>query len=116
MLSFVRVRRSDGAELTIDLMELEEALQRFGPPGQYYLLLKSGRIIFPSYDDTYEEDEVEEVARPADEEVLPIDEIGSRDRFGWMEEFADTVRSLAAQNALRDALRRKKPFRNFKGN
>ena len=31
-----------------------------------------------------------------------------------MEDFISTVHSIAAQNALRDALRHKKPFRNFK--
>src|SRR5215467_1748212 len=60
------------------------------------------------------DDESEEAVAPDDEEALPIDGINSRVRFQWMEEFIDTVHSISAQNALRDALRHKRPFRNFK--
>jgi len=60
------------------------------------------------------DDESEEAVGPDDEEALPIDPIESRVRFRWMEEFIGTVHSIAAQNALRDAIRHKKPFRNFK--
>jgi hypothetical protein len=97
--------------LTIDLIELEDALQGVAP-GEYYLLPKSGRIIFSS--EEWDDDEIEESAVPEDEEALPIDTIESRVHFRWMEEFIDTVHSIAAQNALRDALRHKRPFRNFK--
>jgi len=106
------VRHPNGAELTIDLIELEDALQGVSP-GEYCLLPKSGRIIFSS--EEWDDDEIEEAAVvPEDEEALPIDAIGSRVRFRWMEEFIDTVHSISAQNALRDALRHKRPFRNFK--
>ena len=44
MSCFVRVRHPDGQELTVDLIKLEDALQG-GPPGDYYLLPKSGRVI-----------------------------------------------------------------------
>jgi hypothetical protein len=108
---FVRVRHPSGEELNIDLIELEDALQGVAP-GDYYLLPKSGRVIFLSSDEM--EDEGEEAVIPDDEEALPIDTIESRVQFRWMEEFIDTVHSIAAQNALRDALRHKRPFRNFK--
>jgi hypothetical protein len=99
-------------ELTIDLIELEDALQGVSP-GDYYLLLKSGRILFRSSEEMDGvESEVTEV--PDNEEPVPIGTIESRIRFRWMEEFIDTARSIAAQNALRDALRHKRPFRNFK--
>jgi hypothetical protein len=105
------VRHPNGEELTIDLIELEDALQGV-PPGEYHLLPKSGRIIFSS--EEWDDDEIEEAVVPDDEEALPIDAIGSRVHFRWMEDFIDTVHSISAQSALRDALRHKKPFRNFK--
>jgi Uncharacterised protein family (UPF0158)/RQC domain len=108
---FVRVRHSNGEELTIDLIELEDALQG-SSPGDYYLLPKSGRIILISSEEMH--DESEEAVVPDDEEALPIDTIESRVQFRWMEEFIGSVHSIAAQNALRDALRHKRPFRNFK--
>ena len=111
MSCFVRVRHPDGEELNIDLIELEDALQGVAP-GHYYLLPKSGRIIFIGSEEM--DDESEEQTVPGDEEVLPIDALDSRTRFRWMEDFIDTVHSIAAQNALRDALRHKKPFRSFK--
>jgi Uncharacterised protein family (UPF0158)/RQC domain len=108
---FVRVRHLDGQELTIDLIELEDALQGVSP-GDYYLLPKSGRIILITAEE--EMDESEEAVVPDDEEALPIDTIESRLQFRWMEEFIGAVHSIAAQNSLRDALRHKRPFRNFK--
>jgi len=106
------VRQPNGEKLTIDLIELEDALQGTAP-GDYYLLPKSGRIILISSEDM--DDESEEAVIPDDEEeALPIDTIESRVQFRWMEEFISTVHSIAAQNALRDALRHKRPFRNFK--
>jgi hypothetical protein len=109
--SSVRVRHPDGEELTINLSELEDALQGVST-GEYYLLPKSGRIIFISSEEM--DDESEEAVIPDNEEALPIDTIENRAQFRWMEEFIDTVHSIAAQNALRDALRHKRPFRNFK--
>ncbi len=108
---FARVRHPDGEELTIDLIELEDALQG-GPPGDYYLLPKSGRVILISFEEI--DDESEEAMLPDDEEALPIDTIESRVHFRWMEEFIGTVHSIAAQNSLRGTLRHKRPFRNFK--
>ena len=111
MSCVVRVRHPNGKELTIDLIELEDALQG-GPPGDHYLLPKSGRIILIGSEEM--DDETEEAVAPDEEQGLPIDTIESRVRFRWMEEFIGTVHSIAAQNALRDALRHKRPFRNFK--
>ena len=111
MSCFVRVRHPSDEELTIDLIKLEDAVQGV-QPGDYYLLPNSGRIVFISSEQM--DDESEEAVAPDDEEALPIDGINSRVRFRWMEEFIDTVHSIAAQNALRDALRHKRPFRNFK--
>jgi len=97
--------------LTIDLIELEDALQGVSP-GDYYLLPKSGRIIHISPEGM--DDVSDDPVVPEDQEALPIDPIESRFQFRWMEEFIGTVHSIAAQNALRDALRHKRPFRNFK--
>jgi Uncharacterised protein family (UPF0158)/RQC domain len=108
---FVRVRHPNSEELTVDLIELEVALQG-GPPGDYYLLPNSGRIILISSEEM--DDESEAAVAPDEEEALPIDTIESRVQFRWMEEFIGTVHSIAAQIALRDALRHKRPFRNFK--
>jgi hypothetical protein len=107
---FVRARHPGDEELTIDLIELEDALQGV-QPGDYYLLPNPGRIIFISSE---EMDDESEEAVALDDEALPIDGIDSRVRFRWMEEFIGTVHSIAAQNALRNALRHKRPFRNFK--
>jgi hypothetical protein len=109
---FVRARHPSDEELTIDLIELEDALQGV-QPGDYYLLPNSGRIILVSSEEEMD-DESDEAVIPDDEEALPIDTIESRVQFRWMEEFVGTVHSIAAQNALRDALRHKRPFRNFK--
>ena len=111
MSCFVRVRHPDGKELTIDLIELEDAVQG-SSPGDDYLLPKSGSVIVISSEEM--QDESEEAVVPDDEEALPIDTIESGVQFRWMEEFIGTVHSIAAQNALRDALRHKRPFRNFK--
>ena len=54
MSCFVRVRHPNGEELTIDLIELEEALEG-GSPGHYYLLPNSGRIILISSEEMDEE-------------------------------------------------------------
>jgi len=97
--------------LTIDLIELEEALEG-GSSGDYYLLPNSGRIILISSEEM-DEESVEAVGLD-EEEALPIDPIESRVQFRWMEEFIGTVHSIAAGNALRDSLRHKRPFRNFK--
>src|SRR5262245_47999788 len=66
---FVRVRHPSGEELTIDLIELEDALQGV-PPGDYYLLPKSGRIVLISSEEM--DDEGGEAVVPDDEEALPI--------------------------------------------
>jgi len=108
---FVRVRHPNGEELTIDLIELEEVLEG-GSSGDYYLLPNSGRIILISSEEM-DEESVEAVGLD-EEEALPIDPIESRVQFRWMEEFIGTVHSIAAGNALRDSLRHKRPFRNFK--
>lgn len=108
---FIRARRPDDVELTIDLIELEDALEG-GRPGDYYLLPDSGRIVFVDSENIDNDDE--QGAIQENIEALPIDAIGSRTHFQWMEDFIDSVHSITAQNALRDALRQKKAFRNFK--
>ena len=98
MSCFVRVRHPNGEELTIDLIELEEALEG-GSPGHYYLLPNSGRIILISSEEM-DEESVAAVGLD-EEEGLPIDPIESGVQFRWMEEFIGTVHSIAARNALR---------------
>jgi hypothetical protein len=110
LVCYIRARRPDGGECTINLMELEDALEGVFP-GDSYLLPESGKIIF-RMEDGEMEDEVEEVSD--DEQMLPIDPLSSHQRFEWMEEFINVVRSVPLQAALRRALRNRKPFRNFK--
>jgi len=100
-------------EVTINLIDLEEALEG-GQSGEYYFLPDLGRIVFVSSDPDTDDDDDEQSAIADNVEMLPIDPIESRTRFQWMEDFIDSVHSITAQNSLRDALRRKKPFRNFK--
>ena len=87
MSCFVRVRNPDGEELTIDLTELEDALQGVSL-GEYYLRPKSSRIIFISSEEEMD-DESDEAVIPDDEKALPIDKIESRVQFRWTEEFID---------------------------
>ena len=109
--SLIRARRPDGVELKIDLIELEAALEGAGP-GTFYLLPDSGRIVFVDSDDVDDDDDELETLDGV--EALSIDPVESRNRFNWMQDFVESVRSITAQNALHDALRHKKPFRNFK--
>jgi len=113
---YLRAKRPDGSECTIDLIELESAFE--DDMAEYFFDPESGRIVFHfkpdpfGYGDIEEEDEISETDRI--EEWLPIDRISSHERFSWMDEFTTTVYSITAQTALRQALAKRKPFRNFK--
>lgn len=116
--SYLRVKRPDGLELSIDLIELETAFD--DDTAEYYFDAQSGRIVSHLKPDPFgygdlEEDDEDETSEDAEiePEWLPIDRISSRERFGWMEEFTTTVHSITAQTALRRALSLKKPFRHF---
>jgi hypothetical protein len=112
---YMRARCLDGTECNIDLVELESALEGT-PPGEYYLLPDSGKILYQAVDDILEVDEPEgdETGSEIPPDALPIDPIETRTRFRWMEEFIHTVHSVTAQSALRHALRQRKPFHGFK--
>src|SRR5262245_41630409 len=114
---FIRARREDGMESVIDLLKLEDALAG-GSDGEYYFLPESGETIFQpaedfldSLDDNSDEDDEDANDFVISDDALPIDPISSRVRFEWMEDFIQTVHSITAQSALRNALRQKKPFR-----
>jgi hypothetical protein len=96
---------------------LETALAG-GMGGNYLFFSESGKIVFLPKEDLFgmggPDDEDEQEAIPEDVEILPLDPISSHERFRWMESFIETVHSIAAQSALRGALRQKKPFRTFK--
>ena len=115
--AYIRARREDGSECTIDLTELEDALNGV-TPGEYYFLPSSCKVFFHSQDDLIDALDSEEDGEQDDTseqaEALGIDPVSSRERFRWMEDFIDSVYSISAQSALRNALRQKKPFRNFK--
>ena len=64
----IRARRDDGSECTINLIELEDALEG-AIPGQAFLLPESGRIIFHNED--WDDDEQESI--PDDAETLELD-------------------------------------------
>ena len=115
--AFIRARRPDGSECTIDLTELETALDLdFG--GRYFFLPESVKILFrPSedpfgFDEPDEEDEQDGI--PENVEVVPLDPISSHERFRWMEDFIETVHSVTARGTFANALRQRKPFRHFK--
>lgn len=80
LTAYVRARRPDGVEVTIDLFELEAALEG-GMPARYYFVPDSGRIITRFRDDDLDEEEDETAD---DTEALEIDPIESRVRFQWM--------------------------------
>jgi len=113
--SYIRAKRPDGSECSIDLAELETALED-NNGGEYFFLPDSAEIHFRPSEDMFDEDteEDEESAIPEDAEVLSVDPIPSHERFRWMEDFIRSVHSIAAQSVLRNALRQKKPFRHFK--
>ena len=103
LASFVRVRRLDGMELTIDLADLEDAMEGSWP-GEYYLLPDSGRVVF--FDDDADDGNGEQSAIEQGADALPIDPIESRTRCEWMEKFMDSAHSITAQNSLQTSLRR----------
>src|SRR5688572_29563886 len=111
---YLRCKREDGSECTVDLTELEEALDGLDFL-EYYFLPASGRTVAVPVEEALGDlDDEEEQQIPEDTETLPIDRIESRTRFEWMEEFAVSVHSITARFQLTEALRRQKPFRNFK--
>jgi hypothetical protein len=116
---YIRAKRPDGSECTIDLIELETAFD--DDMAEYFFDPESGRIVSHLKPDPFgygriEEDGEGETSENevVEEEWLPIDRISSREQFEWMEEFITTVYSITAQTALRQALAQRKPFRNFK--
>lgn len=116
---YLRAKRPDGSECTVDLIELESAFD--DDMAEYFFDPESGRIVSHlkpdpfGYDDIEEDDEDEMSDNESiEKEWLPIDRIFSHERFEWMEEFITTVYPITAQTALRQALAQRKPFRNFK--
>jgi hypothetical protein len=110
----LRCRREDGSAVTVNLTELQEALEGTDFL-EYYFLPETGRTVSILKDqdlDDLEEDEESPI--PEDAESLPVDPIDSRTKFEWMEEFTESVQSVTAKFQLTEALRRQKPFRNFK--
>jgi hypothetical protein len=107
--SYIRARRENGSECIINLIELEDALDG-AVPGEALFVPGSGRILFHNAD--WDDDEQEPILDEV--EILEFEPLGSRTRFEWMEEFIYDVHSIPLQSALRDALRHKKPFRDFK--
>lgn len=104
--------------MTIDLFALELAFEETREAGEYCLFPKSGRIRFIEFEDLEPDETCETIHREMDEgeddERLPLDPIHSSTRFRWMQEFVEIVQSIPARTALRRALDRSKPFRNFK--
>src|SRR5262245_29864659 len=115
LTSYMRARKLDGSECTINLMDLEDALNGVFP-GTAYLLPDSGRIVFRDDSDYFDEEEPEDDDDkiPDDVEILEIDRLPSHVQFEWMEEFSESVHSITLRTSLGRALRERKPFRNFK--
>jgi hypothetical protein len=109
---YIRVRRPDGRECTINLLDLETALE--GSEGMAaYLMPDSGQIIFQP-NDGFDEFEDEEGDLSESEEALFLDPTSSHRKFRWMEEFMETEVPASLHVAFKLALKQNKPFRRFK--
>jgi hypothetical protein len=88
-------------------VKLESALDD-NSGATYFFIPASGEIVFRP------NEEGEQTDIPEHLDVLLLDPVPSHERFEWMEEFVQTVHSVTARAALGNALRQKKPFRQFK--
>lgn len=108
---YILARRPDGSECRVDLLGLEDAVGG-GLPGGAIFWPDSGRIDIGLGE--LDEPNGEQEKFVEDGETFPIEPLSSHTLFEWMEEFTHEVRSVSLRAALRQALERKKPFRNFK--
>jgi hypothetical protein len=101
-------------QVTIDWDDLETALTWHDPEGsRHFLDLATGEVVFwTRYGEGPSSEAIDE--RLADRRLIPIDPLPPSVEYGWMEEFAATVREAALRRQLEGALSGSHPFRRFK--
>jgi hypothetical protein len=106
--------------IRIDLDMLMDSLEDHCFYTHYYLDRETGEIIIQSENDPSEREETDvEIENPfpqyADtERFIPLEPMESRRGFDIMEGFAGGLPGGEARDRLLRALRKRKPFRNFK--
>ncbi|HVT10929.1 MAG TPA: UPF0158 family protein [Fimbriimonadaceae bacterium] len=106
--------------ITIDLSELQCAMNDHSGVGEYFLDLETGEVI-PKIDDFWGEEEGGEEEDPDKaameenpERFLLIDSLPSSQSFAIMEHFVWQLPEAEAKYKLGLALTKRKPFRTFK--
>lgn len=100
--------------LAIDWDEMEMALTWHFDEGGHFLDLQTGEVIVWAgpEDDVVSADVLD--AGLTEKILIRIDPLSSSVRYGWMEEFVDTVRDPGFRRLLERALGGARPFRRFK--
>lgn len=102
-------------KVSVSLDELCDAYEMNSEEISHYLDVNTGEILMrmdpllTGYKDKDLEEELED-----DERYLELPTIASRDAYGLMVEFVETVTSTELQDRLNTALNGRKPFRTFK--
>ena len=108
------VRREAMMAIRIDTDMLIAALEDHNYEIHHYLDKKSGEIVSITELDMPEEDELKQSIEAGTERYMYIEPIDSSESFRVMEEFVGQLEEGNIQNELFQALRRRKPFRQFK--
>ena len=102
-------------KVSVSLDELCDAYEMNSDETTHYLDVTTGEIlmrmdpVLTGYKDDDLEEELED-----EERYLELPTIASRDAYGLMVEFVETVTSTELQDRLNTALHGRKPFRTFK--
>jgi predicted nucleotidyltransferase len=95
----------------VDLRSLAEALEDHSPETSWWFDPDTGDSE-PHLDPLYADDEAEE--HPADQGLIPIEPIPSREAYGDMEDFIGRVPDARARDLLERAIAGRGAFRRFK--
>ena len=100
--------------LPVDWNDMEIALTWGFDEGAHYLDVQTGEVVswMGSADDALSPDDID--AGLAEHRLIWIEPLSSSVRYGWMEEFVDTVRDERLRRSLQRALSGARPFRRFK--
>ncbi|OGJ22062.1 hypothetical protein A3K73_08625 [Candidatus Pacearchaeota archaeon RBG_13_36_9] len=97
-------------DLDIDFEDIKEAIELSDVEHHYFIDTKNSKIIYiGGYDDNSEE-ELEKI----DDSLIAIPKRFPDDEFEIMEQFMYSLRNFSLAQIFEKALRRNKPFRNFK--
>ena len=102
-------------KVSVNLDELCDANEMNSDEISHYLDVNTGEILMrmdpllTGYKDEDLEEELED-----EERYLELPTIASRDAYGLMVDFVETVKSTELQDRLNTALNGRKPFRTFK--